>query len=64
MLVRVSDPDWLIDLILFLGNSGFPLAQRQADATAKLQADDEARVREAIAFWESTSGVRTEIVGY
>jgi hypothetical protein len=63
MLVRVSDPDRLVDLILFLRNSGFPLAQRQADATAKLHTDNEARVREAIALCESTYGVRTEIVG-
>jgi hypothetical protein len=63
MLVRVSDPDRLVDLILFLRNSGFPLAQRHDDATAKLHADDEVRVREAIALWESTSGNSAEILG-
>ena len=44
MLVRVSDPDRLVDLIIFLKNSGFPLAQRQ---TAKLHDRDEAKMREA-----------------
>jgi hypothetical protein len=63
MLVRVDDPDRLVDLILFLRNSGFPLAGRQDESTAKLHADDEARVREAIDLWETTSGVRAHIVG-
>jgi hypothetical protein len=62
MLVRVNDPDRLVELLMFLRNSGFPLVQRHDEATAKLHAHDEARVREAIALWETTSGVHAEIV--
>ena len=57
MLVRVSDPDRLVDLIILLKNSGFPLAQRQ---TAKLHDRDEAKVREAVRLWEATYGVRVK----
>jgi hypothetical protein len=63
MIVSVSDPDRLVDLVLFLRNSGFPFAQRLHGGTAKLFTDDEARVREAIALWERESGVRAEILG-
>jgi hypothetical protein len=62
MIVRVTDPDQLVDLVLFLRNSGFPFAQRLHSGTAKLFTDDQARVREAIALWEQESGVRAEIL--
>jgi hypothetical protein len=63
MIVRVSDPDRLVDLILFLRNSGFPMAQRLHDDTAKLFTDDEPKVREAIRLWEEAYGVQVEVVG-
>jgi hypothetical protein len=63
MIVRVSDPDRLVDLVLFLRNSGFPLAQRLPGGTAKLFSDEEAKAREAIALWEQESGVHAEILG-
>jgi hypothetical protein len=63
MLVRVNDPDRLVNLLMFLRNSGFPLVQRQDEATVKLHTDDETRVRAAIAIWEGTSGAHAEIVG-
>jgi hypothetical protein len=62
VLVRVSEPERLVDLVLFLRNSGF-LAQRQEEGVARLQSQDDAKVREVIALWEATSGVRVEIVG-
>jgi len=63
MIVSVSDPDRLVDLVLFLRNSGFPFAQRLQGGTAKLFTEDEARVREVIALWEQEAGVRAEILG-
>jgi hypothetical protein len=45
MLVRVNDPDRLVNLLMFLRNSGFPLVQRQDEATVKLHTDDETRLR-------------------
>ena len=41
MLVRVSDPDRLVDLIVFLHNSGFPLARRESEDVAELFSQDE-----------------------
>jgi hypothetical protein len=62
MLVRVSDPDRLADFILFLHNSGFPLARRMDDNVAKLHSDEEGKVQEVIDLWEAYSGTRAEIV--
>jgi hypothetical protein len=63
VLVRVTDPDRLVDLIVFLRNSGFPLAQRQGEGVAKLHSQEDARVREAIALWEAHSGAHAEVIG-
>jgi hypothetical protein len=63
VLVRVAEPDRLVELIVFLHNSGFPIAERREEGVAKLHSQDEARIEEAMRLWEARSGVRVEIVG-
>jgi hypothetical protein len=62
VLIRVTDPERLIDLILFLRNSGFPLVRREADETAEVPFGDEEKLRAALITWEGISGLRAELI--
>jgi hypothetical protein len=62
MLVRVSDPQRLIDFVVFLNNSGFPMAERLDDGVAKLHSQDGPQIRETIKLWEAHSGVTAQII--
>lgn len=62
MLVRLTDPERLVDLILFLRKRGFPLVRRAADDAVEFLVAEEAALREALAIWEEMHGVRAELI--
>jgi hypothetical protein len=62
MLVRVSEPRRLVDLIVFLRSSGFLALDRERDGVARVYTPDEPRVRELLALWEQQSGVNAHII--